>query len=207
MKNSKMIALLNFSGGSDDRIRTLGQNVFKSMSGNAYFAQPTVDMKTLGANLDNYVNSIPTKEVLSSDLAAIKNQYKTILKANLTALCNYVNGIANGNRVILVTSGFDITPETKAKPEDNSVPTNVNVKIGSHKGSMVMSCDAQKSAKTYEARAKNGTDIWSEPISSTKSKTVTLKGLIPGHVYEFQMRTFGTSGSSEWSDTISTMVI
>jgi hypothetical protein len=207
MKSTRTIALLNFSNASDDKIRTLGQNVFKSLLNNAYFPNPTVDMKILGANVEKYVNSIPVKESRSSELAAVKNQNKAIVVMNLTSLCSYVNAVANGNRVILTTSGFDITPESKAKPAENTTPTEIVIKQGEFIGSVMLSCKAQKSAAAYDVRAKNGTLTWSEPVSSTKSSKIIIKDLIPGHIYEFQMRTLGSGGNSEWSNSISMMVV
>jgi hypothetical protein len=207
MKNTKTIALLNFSNVSDDKTRTIAQNVHRSMLNNAYFPNPMVDMKTFGANVEKYVTSIPTKEMRNSELAAIKNQNKAVVVNDLTVLRNYVNSIANGNRVILTTSGFDITPETKAKPAENTTPTEIKIKQGDFNGSVMLSCKAQKSAAAYDARAKNGTLTWSEPVSSTKSSKIMIKDLIPGHIYEFQMRTLGTAGNSEWSNSISMMVV
>jgi hypothetical protein len=207
MKTTKASALLNFTNASDEKVKDVGQNVALAMFKNSNFPSPPVSIESLSLSLNTYVLSMVPKSKSSSDTAAIKNQNKALFQADLVLIRNYVNAIANGDRVMLLTSGFDITPETKAKPAPNSVPMNMAVKPGEYQGSAQLSCKAQKAAVTYEARAKNGEGNWSEPVGSTKSTKVVIKGLIPAHLYEFQMRTMGNSDYSEWSAGISMIVV
>jgi hypothetical protein len=207
MVKVKPTALLNFTKGSDDKIKNLGQKVLKSLSKNSYFPNPTISMEVFGKNVTDYVASIPERQLANSDNSAIKNGFKAIVIANLTILRAYVNAIAMNDRIMLLTSGFDITPETKPKPASNSVPTNIVAKPGEFRGSAQLSCARQVSAVTYEVRAKTADGLWSEIASSTKSQKVIIKDLIPATLYEFQMRTVGVEKSSEWSNGIYMVVV
>jgi hypothetical protein len=207
MKTNKASALLNFKIASDDKVKTLSQNVVLQMTKNANFPQPTVNIETFSITVKTYVDSMVPKSKSSSDTAAIKNQNKALVVADLVLLRNYVNAVSNGDRVMLMTSGFDITPENKLKPAPNTIPTNINVKSGNYSGTAQLSCDPQVAAVIYEARAKTGEENWTEPAASTKSKKVILKGLVAGKMYQFQMRTMGNVDYSEWSNSISMMVV
>jgi hypothetical protein len=207
MKTSKHLALLNFTNASDEKVKNVGQSVAAKLAKNPNFPQPTVDIASFLIKVETYVSSIVPKTKSSSDSAAIKNQNKKIVQADLVLLRNYVNAVANGDRVILLTSGFDITPETKLKPAQNSIPLNVVVKPGGFQGTALLSCAAQKSAVIYEVRAKHGEENWSEPVGSTKSTKILIKGLVPGKSYEFQMRTMGSTVYSEWSSSILMIVV
>ncbi|MGC3959097.1 MAG: fibronectin type III domain-containing protein [Verrucomicrobiota bacterium] len=61
-------------------------------------------------------------------------------------------------------------------------------------------------ARAYEARARVGSQEWKPAGVFTKARGMLLPGLIPGTMYDVQVRGVGGStGCSDWSDSVSHM--
>lgn len=198
----KAIALNDFGNLSDAKLAARADSVSKGMTGNAYFPNPSVILKDLDDQTAAFNAAIPAKGTNSPELAAIKNNLKATVVSTLTSLCAYVNSIALGDRVILLTSGFNISSDVPT-PTDVTKPEQVSVSRGAFDGTAVASCKSQKAAVLYEAQCRTGEGEFGKAFNSTKSNGITCSGLTPGLVYEFQVRACGRNDKkSEWSNGV-----
>lgn len=199
------VALKNFAQLADDTLVLFSRGVVTALTDNHDFIAPVVSLATLTDLIDAFQAAIPDKSLRNSQNAAVKNALRVPLVEALTANCNYVNGVANGDRAKLLTSGYNISAETHPRPMV-VVPTNVRVQQGVNSGSVVMGCARQQAARAYEARCKNDAGDWTGGFINTRSRQVTIDGLMPGISYQFQMRAVGADAASGWSDTLEMIV-
>ena len=113
MKIVTVKALLSFLAFSDANIATFAPRVINSVTGNAYF--PTVQslVAELATALADYNKKLSQAQGGSRVQIETKNLAKAALSDMLREACRMVNFDANSDRLKLLTSGFDITSETR----------------------------------------------------------------------------------------------
>ena len=113
MTNTNTKALLSFTDYSDAKLATFATKVDNSLTGNANFplAQPL--MLDLSTAIVDYNKKLAEAQGGSRVQIEIKNLAKAALTDLLREACRAVNYDANSDRLKLLTSGFDITSETK----------------------------------------------------------------------------------------------
>ena len=147
MKRDQSKALLSFSRLAEAKLSAFASAVIKALTGNPYFAGAAALLATVVAAYDAYVIALAIAKDGSRMQAAEKNVCRDTLIEALRALCNEVNYVANGDRVMLLSSGFgvskDIWTPVVIEPAknvivhygDNSGEMNVTVKgVKGHKG-------------------------------------------------------------------------
>lgn len=113
MKNVNVKALLSFMIFSDANLATFATRVMNSVTGNTNF--PTVQslVAELATTLADYNKKLSEAQGGSRVQIETKNLQKTALTDMLREVCRLVNFDANGDRLQLLTSGFDITSEIR----------------------------------------------------------------------------------------------
>ena len=132
---------------------------------------------------------------------------RTVLLDRLNPLAAYAEVVALGRAEVIRAAGFDpkahgYTPQTPlAKP---SLPRALNV--ASTKVRLRM--QAQRNVRSVKVQYRSAGGGWQDGGDFLNTKSVVVINLVPGTLYDFRVQFIGGStGTSEWSDTLSHMAI
>jgi hypothetical protein len=189
MSNSKLS--LSFTKYSDDGLETKAEGILSLMTGNSYFPAPVPPLADLQVALTAYQTSIV--EAVTSDKIKIANKRscRIELETVLVQLGRYVMFVANGNELMLISTGFDLVkqPEPKVLEE----PGLVTVSNGISSGRLVVSIKRVKGAYSYlyqitpDPLLPNST--WtSMPLNRS---TGIFENLVPGQKYWIRVAAVG----------------
>jgi hypothetical protein len=172
---------------------------------------PPVDEATLKAA--NTALASANAAALDGGKRAIaqRNHQKEVVVKLLKQLATYVETNCKDDMTIFLSSGF--TAAASTKPGSPPVSESFrNVAAGANSGEMVLTLMRDPRAKSYELRmAQVGPEgvpgPWrNQPIADTRPAT-TVSGLTPGGTYVFQLRALTKAGYTDWSDSVTRIVI
>jgi hypothetical protein len=98
-----------YNRSSDSNLLTLGNRVAQNMKGNVNFPNPTPAQAAIETACQDFSSALNLAGRNDRTLSSAKNDKKAALIGLLSELDKYVTTIANGNKTILLSSGFDIT--------------------------------------------------------------------------------------------------
>lgn len=96
-------------------IATIGFRVVDKMTNNENFPKPPAALAKLKKLLPEYQQSLSNALGRDIEMVAIKNKKKTIAINLLQELIDYVTAISNGNKKIMLSSGFEVSEEKGSK--------------------------------------------------------------------------------------------
>jgi hypothetical protein len=207
MSKQKMIkAIDGFAGVSDADVLSRGTNVQTSMTGNANFPNPPVDLAALKTALETFSALIAQALDGSKKVIAEKNKQRTAVIKMLRLLGRYVEVTCKDDRAIFETSGFQPAPATKTATPPLTEKIR-KVEHGANSGEIMVWLKAVPKASSYEfryavANAGAATAWTTMPLSNVKAP-IALKGLTPATTYLFQARALVKDSYTDWSDAIS----
>lgn len=105
---------------------------------------------------------------------------------------------------MLLSSGF----QQRAAPGPSSPLPKPGIKsvLNGNSTQLLLNVVPMANAKSYEAQVRMGTGAWTTVVISTSSRNIVQPGLVPGTMYDAQVRGIGGStGYSDWSDPVSHM--
>ena|SRR2546427_3026750 len=207
MSKPKMIkAIDGFAGVSDADVLSRGTNVETSMTGNANFPNPPVDLAALKMALDTFSALIAQALDGSKKVVAEKNKQRLAVIKMLRLLGRYVEVTCKEDMAIFQTSGFQPAPtnRTAASPLTEKIR---KVEHGANSGEITVWLKTVPKASSYEfryavANAGAATTWTTLPLSSVKAP-IALKGLTPAATYLLQARALVKNTYTDWSDSIS----
>lgn len=106
--------LTSFSGYGKTEIEKLTRTVVKNMTTDKQFARFAEDAANLNTIFQNYLNALTT---VSDDKGLLNLKIKDArvkLNQELEVVGSFVNGLARGNRIVIVESGYDGTKPPEA---------------------------------------------------------------------------------------------
>lgn len=199
--------LNSFDRLSESELSTKTQRITNSMNGNPNFTDPIPTIEEVTTKGDNFDSSLIAARSGDRTKIAIKNEKRLELIDTIHRLARYVEMVANGNRSILMSSGFDVTKERSSSVELEQ-PKNVKLSDGNNSGELYVSCDGVQGAKSY--MFQNTTDplvndnVWTSEVS-TKSE-YTFKGLGSGKKYWCRIIAIGSNDQQTISIPVSRFV-
>jgi hypothetical protein len=114
MKKLKII--LTFIYCSAGNLVKLTRRILDSLKGNAQFPNPTPALTDVEKKLEEYMASLSAAGGRDREKVAIKDNRQAELRQLLTELAHYVTQTCKGDKAMLLSSGFDISPE-KSSPQ------------------------------------------------------------------------------------------
>lgn len=90
---------------------TICQRVIERMENNPAFPNPPAALADLKKALPEYQAALANAQGRDKIMVSIKNDKKAIVVQLLSTLADYVTVISNGDRTLLLSSGFDVTGE------------------------------------------------------------------------------------------------
>jgi hypothetical protein len=194
--------LLNFYRLSVAALIVFGRSVVTKMTGNSYFTTPNPAL----ADVTTAIDDMETKAALAKDGSKVAKTSMKKAKKKLVDLLRkeafYVEGVADGDENILVSSGFELSKDPIPSQRDAFF-----VLKGVDIGSVLIGCIAVPNAGAYlwfHSADKNlpvAEKDWILEGASTQRKT-TLSNLVPEKTYWFIYRAVTPQGLMEWSDPI-----
>jgi hypothetical protein len=200
-------SLTNFASLSDSGLESKTQLILSSLTGNANFPTPTPTLAALQTAFDVFQAALVKAGTGNRVDIAEKNEAREVLVNLLRLLCAYVNLTANGNRAMLLSSGFNISKDRE--PSIITKPENLKIENGLSSGELLLSVSAVKGAYAY--LHEYTTDATLAPQSWVSSTTTASKALLdnlqPGTLYYCRVGAVGANGQLLYSDAASRMVI
>ena len=200
--------LINFTRLGDDKLQSFSTRVLTAMKISAYFPTPNPTLADLQAAIDAFVAAVAAADIGGPTARQDRSVKKAVLVNVLLDLANDVTKTAKGDRLKLVSSGYDISPEN-FNPGTIGLIVKFNVLLGKVSGSAVLNSNGVKNAVSYTFQYTLGpataNSVW---VSATFSKAkYTFTGLEPGKEYSFRMIAVGTNGQESYSEIITKMVV
>ena len=207
MKAGKSKVLKNFKGKSYELILTKAgvvtaalhkQNTFKTVDAELKAVEETyADCKT------KYEASLHGS-VSEKDAA---QKAKLLLIAAMSQLADACNLEANGDRVLLATSGFDLSKDTRSNLVLGPIG-NFGTQPGMNAGDLLVGFDSQKAIRSVIYRYTYGDGIlnaeWKILAGSKSSYLIT--GLIPGQLVTVNAIAIGPNNQVSNSPSVTTVV-
>ncbi len=195
---------LSFAQLPDGDLSDFSTSTIAGMTGNPLFTAPTVALSVVTTLTATFV----TKVAAAADGGRLAKAEKDVAREELIAAlrqnASYVQSIAGTDLPGLLSSGFlAASTNTTSAPLPKPVVDNID---NFQSTKLMMRLKAIPNYRAIEARRKQGAGDWQSSGIFTKSSRIEQEDLIPGQMYDFQFRAIGGStGYSDWSDTISHM--
>jgi len=185
--------LVNFAGGVHDAM----------VAAVATFASPPVTMAALATAKTN-LDTAEFATIKGSVAQTIARDAARLVVVNmLRSLASYVEGIAQGDPAKIRLAGFQ--PVTHERGPQTVLDKPVILDVSNIASTQLqIRLQAVKHAHSYEVDIAVGEGAWQRGTSGTNSRSLVVQGLNPGTLYKIRARAIGGStGFSDWSDTVS----
>jgi hypothetical protein len=191
---------------SDQELITISGTIGELMAGNAAYPAPFPTLVVVTAARTAYVSAVSGLS-RGKQAIALRNQTRGALVQALRDLALYVQHASQGNRVMIIGSGFPVqNRRARGSVGLLAPPTHVRIRRTNNSTQLVALCDAVAAARSYQWRCATtlAPTVWTQPDPITKSRFV-IEDAVPGTTYIVQVRVFGTAGASDWSDAVMLM--
>jgi len=172
------------------------------MTGNPFFPNPTPALPVLDAAIVSYATALTAAQSKGKDAVAVKKQARAELAGILIQLANSVITTANGNRTMLVSSGFDRASEGENTPIVK--PSSIYVADGQNAGELVVKVPRIKGATGYVPQYTPDPlapdSDWKAFMTSTSKYTFT--NLQPAKKYWCRVAVVGPYNQMVFSDAV-----
>ncbi len=199
-----------FGRKSADGLRTFGGSVHHALStgdGLTYFAtvDPTpADVLTATTNYGDALDLADSKNATQARASTRKELIHVLQR--VAADCEL---IADGNRMMLVASGFELRKAPEHSHLPPAKPGNLRLKAGPLSGGIVAKVAPVTHADSYEMQTTadpvNGP--WSASTPHTNSQNMAKTGLTPLTRIYVRVHAIGANGPGEWSDVAQVAVL
>lgn len=182
------------------------RNVIAEMTGNEYFPNPDVSMADLTAALNEFENNYFFSRAGSDESFIKLRQSQKAADDLFRKTAKYVDRIANGNKAIIISSGF-----VESGQPSSSRRSIFSVKNSDLPCQIIVRCKAVSGAKAYcwqsaETEIPEKDKGWTYAGVSTQA-TFTIVELTSLKKYWFRFCAVKSSGMTAWSEPIMKLVI
>jgi len=189
-------------------------SVYSGMNGNAAYPTPPVDMPTFKAEIDTFGTLLPAALDGSKKVLTRRNHQGGVLIKVLRQLAHYVEAACNDNVTTFTSSGFQAVSKvrTAVPPLSQSIR---KITEGPNSGVLLVWLLSVAGALSYEVRwapvatgsTATAAPAWTSSLVASTHPPVTVSNLIPGTVYQFEVRVLSKTGWSDWAGNATRMAI
>ena len=182
------------------------RNVSGHLASNVVFLNPTIPLEEVNAAIDAFEAAILDAQDGSHTAKAIMREKELLIDTMFTTLCAFVNTVANGDVVIITSSGFNMSkqPEHRTKSilaihytEHSGV-----VEVESATGDKVVAFSWEICIEVSSMAEK----VW-VPLKTTTQCKCIIDGLIPGQYISVRVSLLSPAGTSDFSDPVTKLII
>ena len=201
----KIKALLDFLKLSVSEKIEFYRNVVSKMTGNTYFSSPDVPLATATTQINTLETDFTAAQSGSHSAIAKMHQSEKLADTSFHKLATYVDRIADGSDVIIMSAGFNISKQPAPKSTKNFV-----VKAGVNPGEIELILKTVQQAKAYIWQYSVGSipadeKLWVYGGASTKAK-FKLTGLESATKVWFRALAITVNGTQPCSDPVMKVV-
>lgn len=196
---------------SDQSFLVLVQTIHSAMLANSYFELPSPSLEVLKQSMLDFAGKLAIARKRGSPVdTAIKDESRVTLDRIVFNLAFYVNNIAKGDLVILLSSGFSLSSQ-KNRILLPKIVKGLEMQDGRQKKQMVLRFEPQKNIRLYNYRFTDmkedtGELLWTgEEFTTTSSKGNVIAPVKSGVIYYTCVRAVNSVGAGDWSDPLSWM--
>jgi hypothetical protein len=192
------IILKTYKRERDSELGTFAIRIDEGMANNPAFPDPPQELAEMRLKLPDYQLAVANAKGRDSVAISRKKDLKAVIVRCLTALDAYVTLKCNGDRTMLLTSGFYISGEKgeKTEPTINKLDVTLGPPgIISTSITRVAGCRAY--FHQYTTEPPTSTSSWHSEIS-TQAK-YTFSGLQSGKTYWLRVAIYSSSGQLVYS--------
>ena len=191
---------------SDPDFETKAQSIHAFMVASPYFPAPVPDLPSIQTAIQAFSDALTAAQNKNKNAVALKNEARATLTALLIQLASSVTTTANGDKTMLVSSGFDL-----AKDGETSVlvkPDSITLADGVNAGELVVKIPAVKGASGY------GPQYTTDPLTAdsewtqfmTTTSKYTFKNLGTAKKYWCRVAAIGPYNQVVYSDAVCRVV-
>lgn len=201
---AQLRVLLAFCKAADGSLAKTAGTIIENMTGNPAFPNPPVTMAALTAARDEFQRAVALQPEGGKRATSEKKEKRAALVRLMRQLAIYVQTVSDNNLPTLLTSGFDVASSNSAQVAlDKPIVLGL---LNGNSGEIIARVKAVPNARCYESRVALvavgvAPGSWQSGGHSTTSRGIRIKDLVPGGLYDIQIRAIGGStGTSDWSD-------
>jgi len=191
---------------SDGNLSKLASRIAQSMKGNVNFPNPTPAQTAIETACLDFQSALNLAGRNDRTLSSAKNDKKAALVGLLGDLAEYVTTVANGDKTILLTSGFDITG-IKGNPQALQSIDELVVEagpLGQATTRVKRVTGARAYIHEYTPDPITSDSKWTSEFIAEREHTFT--GLQSVVKYWFRVTAIGTNKQKVYSPTVSRVV-
>ena len=205
MKQQKLIQ--DYAKFSDSSLNFKAKTVVLSLTGNLNFPVMTPTIANFTIIQTNFSDALEKATSGDRQLIALKNQAKDELLNAMRQLAMDVDAQANGDKALLISSGFDLG----SSGDSTSVlglPSDFKISDGINAGELKFSCKRAVNAVSYilEYTDELPTEETQWKIQPSSTRELTVRGLHSGIRIYGRMKAVGRKGQEANSDQSSRVV-
>jgi hypothetical protein len=191
---------------TDAAFETKAESIYAAMLGNSNFPAPIPAITVVDAAVQAYQSALTAAQFRDKNSVAIKNQAREDLTVILTQLADSVMTTANGDRTMLISSGFDINKSPEPTPIIK--PDTIVLADGLNAGELTLKVPAVPGARgyvhEYTLDPLTPESQWTR-VMTTVSK-YTFKNLKSAQKYWCRVAVVGPFDQLVYSDAVSRVV-
>ena len=200
------ISFLNDDG--DSLLITDTQTILQAMADNALiYATPSPTLAVVSTALNGFIDALAAAADGGKALTTAKNTARTELVALMRNLASYVQLACKGNMENLLLSGFPPQKSNRTPVGILPAPANVTTVLGARTGEIDAKADPLPGAAIYNWRLTASGQTTPLQTAQTTAASVSFAGLTPGMTYSVDLNAVSSAGTSDWSQSVSQMVI
>ena len=198
---------LGFNRYTDAALLVLAQAILAALTGNAFFPAPIPALADLQTAINDYMAALSAAQEGGKTNVATKNARKQELIDLLIQLGNYVMLTANGDEVMLTSSGFPLTKERQPLPPLVQ-PEIIKLENGINSGELNVIITSVPGARTYVYQYTQDPLTDNSNWASNNSTLVkfSFNNLEAGKKYWCRVAAYGRNEQVVYSNAVSRIV-
>jgi hypothetical protein len=191
----------------ESELTTTVQRVIDNMENNPVFPNPPAALAELKKVQPEFQVARANAQGRDTKMVSIKNDKKAIVLASLDELADYVTATANGDRTLILSSGFNATNESNS---DSNLPPSIEkleVDLGPAGEATIRTRNvtgARAYIHQYTTESPGLNTVWIQEGSTQGTHTFT--GLASDKRHWFRVVAIGTSKQKAFSPVVSRVI-
>ncbi len=191
---------------------TFCRNVSSKMAAEIVFLNPVIPLDEVNAAIDAFEAAILATKDGSHTAIAMMHEQESVLNTIFYALLGFVDRIANGDTVILLSSGFHLSKEPVRHPK-----SELAVLDSKHSGSVIIVCKPEIDTDAYIIQisealspevlnaAADTTEVW-ETVKVSSHCRYEHQGLKSGTYYRFRIALVSKLGTTDFCAPVTKLI-
>lgn len=193
---------IGLSGLSPICLVNKAQLLVEKMSLNDHFPNPEPSIDILAARKDILADYIANNSFRDSNSIKESAPYKQLLEV-IRQLAAYVSRTAQGDREILLSSGFEVQSK-KNDLQNPGFPENIQIHVSDNRGSVKLNWEKVSGKNAYvvqisSTNPETADAVW-VTVGVTSKNELNIQNLNLGMQYYFRVKTVGKLYESPYSN-------